>query len=60
MRNERKFFNARAKQRQQQDPLGMFLISGFGSTWLVLGFIIAVVGGLVNANKVRKTLNGKD
>lgn len=40
--------------------LGMFLISGFGSTWLVLGFIIAVVGGLVNANKVRKTLNGKD
>lgn len=40
--------------------LAMFLISGFGSAWLILGFIIAVVGGLTNYNKVRKIINHKD
>lgn len=38
----------------------MFLISGFGSAWLIIGFVLAVVGGLYNYNKVRKIVNHKD
>lgn len=36
-----------------------FLFSS-SSFWLILGFIVAVVGGVYNYNKVRKIVNHKD
>ncbi|WP_306515877.1 hypothetical protein [Corynebacterium sp.] len=35
----------------------LFSSSGF---WLLLGFVVAVVGGVYNYNKVRKIINHRD
>lgn len=40
--------------------VALMLLSGGGLMWLILGFVIAVVGGVYNYSKIRNIINHKD